>query len=216
MGFVIYSGNTPSAPSPVPLFLVERGEGEEWALRRRRDPTRFSPTGPGRRLTAAVSRTGLSYGKDHSITAGMSTGMDARTHWEKIYTQKAPDQVSWYRPHLETSLALIEQTAAGRSASIIDVGAGESTLVDDLLVRGYTNVTVLDVSETAIDVNRKRLGKAAEAVHWLVADMTRVELEPSGFSTCGMTARCFTFSPRPLTVPPMCAKLPAPWGEGAM
>ena len=94
--------------------------------------------------------------------------MDTQTHWERIYTQKAPDQVSWYRPHLETSLAFIEQAAAGRSASIIDVGAGEATLVDDLLARGYTNVTVLDISPTAIDANRKRLGKASERVHWLV------------------------------------------------
>ena len=59
--------------------------------------------------------------------------MDTQTHWNKIYTQKAPDQVSWYRPHLEASLELIEQAGAGSSASIIDVGAGESTLVDDLL-----------------------------------------------------------------------------------
>jgi len=59
--------------------------------------------------------------------------MDARTHWEKVYTTKAPDQVSWYRPHLETSRALIEQSAKSRNDSIIDVGGGESTLVDDLL-----------------------------------------------------------------------------------
>ena len=59
--------------------------------------------------------------------------MDVQTYWEKIYAEKAPSEVSWYRPHLETSLALIEQTASGRSASIIDVGGGESTLVDDLL-----------------------------------------------------------------------------------
>src|ERR1035437_4031563 len=100
--------------------------------------------------------------------------MDAQTHWEKIYTEKAPDAVSWYRPHLETSLALIEQAAAGCSASVIDVGGGESTLVDDLLARGYGNITVLDISHTAIDANRKRLGKASERVHWLVADITKV------------------------------------------
>ena len=64
--------------------------------------------------------------------------MDVQTHWEGIYRQKAPDEVSWYRRHLETSLALIEQEAPERSAAIMDVGAGESTLVDDLLARGYT------------------------------------------------------------------------------
>ena len=102
--------------------------------------------------------------------------MDAQTHWEKIYREKAPDAVSWYRPHLETSLALIEQAAAGCSASVIDVGGGESTLVDDLLARGYESVTVLDISQTAIDANRKRLGKASERVRWLVADITQVDL----------------------------------------
>ncbi len=104
--------------------------------------------------------------------------MDAQTHWEKIYTEKAPDAVSWYRPHLETSLALIERAAAGCSASVIDVGGGESTLVDDLIARGYENITVLDISQTAIDANRKRLGKASERIHWLVADITKVELQP--------------------------------------
>jgi len=107
--------------------------------------------------------------------------MDAQIHWEKIYTEKAPDAVSWYRPHLETSLGLIEQAASGRSVSVIDVGGGESTLVDDLLARGYENITVLDISQTAIDANKKRFGKAAERVHWLVADITKVDLEPSAF-----------------------------------
>lgn len=107
--------------------------------------------------------------------------MDAHTHWEKIYTEKAPDAVSWYRPHLETSLALIEQAAGGCSASIIDVGGGESTLVDDLTACGYLDITVLDISQTAIDANRKRLGQAAERIHWLVADITKAELEPSAY-----------------------------------
>jgi SAM-dependent methyltransferase len=104
--------------------------------------------------------------------------MDARTHWERIYTTKAPDQVSWYRPHLETSLALIKRSALGPSSSIIDVGGGESTLVDDLLVGGFQNITVLDVSQAAVEATKQRLGQAAERVHWLVADITQAELEP--------------------------------------
>jgi 2-polyprenyl-3-methyl-5-hydroxy-6-metoxy-1,4-benzoquinol methylase len=107
--------------------------------------------------------------------------MDVKAHWETVYHTKAPDRVSWFRPHLETSLALIERTAAGRSASIIDVGGGESTLVDDLLARGYENITVLDVSETALEVARKRLGLAAEQVHWLVADITQTDLPPAAY-----------------------------------
>ena len=107
--------------------------------------------------------------------------MDAKTHWDKVYTTKAPDAVSWYRTHLETSLALIERAVPARSASIIDVGGGESTLVDDLLLRGYKNTTVLDISQAAIDVTRNRLGPAAEQVLWLVADITAVELEPRAY-----------------------------------
>jgi 2-polyprenyl-3-methyl-5-hydroxy-6-metoxy-1,4-benzoquinol methylase len=101
--------------------------------------------------------------------------MDAQSHWEKIYTEKAPTAVSWYRPHLETSLDLIERVASKDSA-IIDVGGGESTLVDDLLAHGYEDITVLDVSKRAIEENKKRLGSPAERVHWLVADITKAEL----------------------------------------
>ena len=88
--------------------------------------------------------------------------MDAKTHWEKVYATKAPDAVSWYRRHLETSLALIERAVPVRLASIIDVGGGESTLVDDLLLRGYKNITVLDVSRAAIDVTKSRLSSAGD------------------------------------------------------
>ncbi len=107
--------------------------------------------------------------------------MDTQAHWDKIYTEKAPDQVSWYRPHLEASLALIEQVCAGPAASIIDVGAGESTLVDDLLARGYSNLTVLDISQAAIAASRKRLGDAAKSVRWFAADVTQAELEVSSY-----------------------------------
>ncbi len=107
--------------------------------------------------------------------------MDAKTYWEKVYATKAPETVSWYRPHLETSLALIERTADGYSASIIDVGGGESTLADDLLARGYEDITVLDVSQTAVDVTKKRLGLAAEQIPWVVADITEAHLEPGAY-----------------------------------
>lgn len=107
--------------------------------------------------------------------------MGMKTHWENVYKTKAPDQVSWYSSHLAISLALIERTAASKSASIIDVGAGESTLVDDLLARGYENITVLDISPTAIDVTRERLKADAERVRWLTADVTKVKLEPAAY-----------------------------------
>ena len=98
--------------------------------------------------------------------------MDAGKHWESIYRTKAPDDVSWYRPHLDRSLALIEAASPDRSASIIDVGGGESTLVDDLLALGYRNLTVLDVSQTALDVTAARLGAAGTSVRWLCGDIT--------------------------------------------
>jgi 2-polyprenyl-3-methyl-5-hydroxy-6-metoxy-1,4-benzoquinol methylase len=104
--------------------------------------------------------------------------MDVKTHWEKVYKTKAPDAVSWYLPHLETSLALIERTGATLSSYIIDVGGGESTLADDLVSRGYQNVTVLDISETAVNVSKQRMGEAADHVHWLVADVLNTEESP--------------------------------------
>jgi SAM-dependent methyltransferase len=111
----------------------------------------------------------------------IETAMRTRNYWEKIYKTKTAEAVSWYRPHLETSLRLIERAASGPSSSIIDVGGGESTLVDDLLARGYENLTVLDVSQTALDVTKKRLGMIADRVHLLVANITEVHLEACAY-----------------------------------
>jgi uncharacterized radical SAM superfamily Fe-S cluster-containing enzyme len=86
--------------------------------------------------------------------------MNLKTHRETIYAEKAPDAVNWYRPHLETSLELIKRVASEHPASIIDVGGGESTLVDDLPAHGYSNITVLDISQIAIDKTRERLQSA--------------------------------------------------------
>ena len=110
----------------------------------------------------------------------MSVG-GLKAHWEKVYTTKAADQVSWYRPHLEMSLSLIERAAVALSASLIDVGGGESTLVDDLLVRGYQNITVLDISQTAIDVTKKRLKDLAGRVNWIAADVTKASFAPRAY-----------------------------------
>jgi len=111
------------------------------------------------------------------ISTEIAIDMDTQGHWENVYGKKAPEAVSWYRPHLEKSLELIEQAAGGRLASIIDVGGGESTLVDDLVSRGYRNLTVLDISQIAVDVTKKRLASASENVRWLVADITVAKLE---------------------------------------
>jgi 2-polyprenyl-3-methyl-5-hydroxy-6-metoxy-1,4-benzoquinol methylase len=107
--------------------------------------------------------------------------MNVETHWEKIYRDKGPDAVSWYRAHLETSLGLIEKAACERGASIIDVGGGESTLVDDLLACGYQNITVLDISQTAIDVTKRRLGPASDRVKWITANIANAEFAANAY-----------------------------------
>ena len=108
--------------------------------------------------------------------------MEVQQHWENVYETKAPDQVSWFSPHLETSLALIERvTQDDLSASIIDVGGGASTLVDDLILKGYCNVTVLDISQAALDVAKKRLSNSAEAVRWLRADVAQSNFPAGSF-----------------------------------
>ena len=107
--------------------------------------------------------------------------MDVLKHWDLIYGTKAPETVSWFRPHLETSLGLIERLAPNRSAEIIDVGGGESTLVDDLLARGFQNVTVLDVSGTALEATRERLGPTGQDVRWLLANITQARMTPDSY-----------------------------------
>ena len=102
--------------------------------------------------------------------------MQPKDHWEKVYTTKATDTVSWFQPHADLSLDLIKTTGVGKDASIIDVGGGASTLVDDLLAEGYSDLTVLDLSATALDVARKRLGAQQEKVRWIEADITQAEL----------------------------------------
>lgn len=103
--------------------------------------------------------------------------MNPQKHWEAIYQTKAPDAVSWYRPHLEKSLELILKAVNGnRDATIIDVGAGESTLVDDLLDKGFQGMTVLDISEKAIEETKQRLGPQASTITWMVDDITKIQL----------------------------------------
>lgn len=107
--------------------------------------------------------------------------MTNQHHWETVYGTKAPDAVSWYAPHLETSLNLIHQAASNKKAAIIDIGGGEATLVDDLLAEGYKNISVLDISQKAIDVARNRIGEAANSVQWFRADIMQATLPQQYF-----------------------------------
>ncbi|MBS0425097.1 MAG: class I SAM-dependent methyltransferase, partial [Proteobacteria bacterium] len=99
--------------------------------------------------------------------------MDNKQYWEQIYTIKKSDSVSWFQEHADQSLRLIHNTRLGKDAAIIDVGGGASRLVDDLVAEGYTDLTVFDLSSTALAVARQRLGKHADIVHWIEGDITR-------------------------------------------
>lgn len=101
---------------------------------------------------------------------------DRKQHWERVYAEKSPDEVSWYQSVPEVSLDLIERYLPDRKASLIDVGGGASTLVDHLLARGYRAVTVLDIAARALQEARSRLGEQAEAVGWVEGDITRCAL----------------------------------------
>lgn len=95
---------------------------------------------------------------------------DKKKHWNSIYQSKAANEVSWYEQTPATSLAFFNQLQISRTAKIIDIGGGDSLLADHLLALGYEHITVLDISETAIQKAKKRLGQQANRVHWIVAD----------------------------------------------
>ena len=98
--------------------------------------------------------------------------MNRKKHWEEIYTTKELQDVSWYQMTPETSLQLINKLKLTKNASIIDIGGGDSLLVDHLLDLGYTDITVLDISQQAIDKAKKRLGERLTEVTWIVTDIT--------------------------------------------
>ena len=96
---------------------------------------------------------------------------DRKKHWETIYETKELKDVSWYQPTPETSLQLINDFNLSKDAKIIDVGGGDSFLVDHLLELGYTNLSVLDISIAAINRAKKRLGEKSKNVQWIVSDV---------------------------------------------
>ncbi len=107
--------------------------------------------------------------------------MQIKDHWERVYSTNAADAVSWYQVHAEHSLELIRGTGIPQTGAIIDVGGGASTLVDDLLADGYAALTVLDLSATALETARRRLGPRASAVNWVVGDVTTIQLPEHSF-----------------------------------
>lgn len=97
---------------------------------------------------------------------------DKRKHWDSIYETKSPNEVSWTQEVPQTSLEFISSFGLSMKAKIIDIGGGDSKLVDYLLDKGFENISVLDISETALAKARHRLGTKAKKVTWIVGDIT--------------------------------------------
>jgi SAM-dependent methyltransferase len=95
-----------------------------------------------------------------------------QAHWEDVYTKKGENEVSWFQENPAPSLELIAQVGATSASAIIDIGGGASRLVDSLIDRDFEDVTVLDLSATALGAAKARLGSRAAQVHWIVADVT--------------------------------------------
>lgn len=94
-----------------------------------------------------------------------------KQHWETVYETKTPEQVSWTQEKPEISLQFIHGFSLSKDAAIIDIGGGDSKLVDFLLAEGYTDVSVLDISGKAIERAKKRLGTLADSVTWIESDI---------------------------------------------
>lgn len=97
--------------------------------------------------------------------------IDRKEHWERAWTARPADEVSWHQEEPTRSLAMIEDAGLVPADALIDVGGGASTLVDHLLARGHEDLTVLDLSRAALDQARRRLGREADRVNWIEADL---------------------------------------------
>lgn len=102
--------------------------------------------------------------------------MNDQSHWDRVYSTRSAQEVSWFQPHADQSLDIIRRIAQGRPCRLIDVGAGASTLVDDLLDLQTFDVSVLDISAAALQVAQQRLANRAGQVQWLAGDLTTIAL----------------------------------------
>jgi SAM-dependent methyltransferase len=100
-----------------------------------------------------------------------------KSHWENVFTTKKPNEVSWTQEYPTTSMNYLDSLNLSKAANIIDIGGGDSNLVDALLEKGYQNIWVLDISESALERAKKRLGDKAHLVHWIVSDITEFKPE---------------------------------------
>lgn len=97
---------------------------------------------------------------------------DKKHHWENVFATKAENEVSWFQPYPKTSMEFLALFQLPLNANIIDIGGGDSHLVDALLEKGYQNIWILDIASTALEKAKQRLGDRAKQVHWVVADVT--------------------------------------------
>lgn len=104
-----------------------------------------------------------------------------KEHWEKVYQTNQPDAVSWFQEHATRSIELIRSVGISLDVNIIDVGGGASTLVDDLLGSGFKNISVLDLSASALEVARQRLGASGDCVTWIAGDICTVNLPDKAY-----------------------------------
>jgi 2-polyprenyl-3-methyl-5-hydroxy-6-metoxy-1,4-benzoquinol methylase len=100
------------------------------------------------------------------------TRSDRRAHWENVYQTRGEQEVSWFQDSPQPSLDLIARYATNKHAAIVDIGGGTSRLVDALLEQGFDSVSVLDLSQAALDAAQRRLGTHAANVQWIAADVT--------------------------------------------
>ncbi len=107
--------------------------------------------------------------------------MSQKNYWEQVYSTKPAEELGWFEPHLHISLSWIKGLCLSAEAPIIDIGGGASTLVDDLLAAGHQAITVLDISDKALASVKDRLGKKAEMVTWVGADITSVDFPKNSY-----------------------------------
>jgi SAM-dependent methyltransferase len=104
--------------------------------------------------------------------------MQSKEHWEKVYSTKAVDSVSWFQQRAELSMRLVRDSGISLDAAILDVGGGASVLVDDLLEEGFADITVLDLSGAALAESRRRLGPRGATVRWMESDILGAVFAP--------------------------------------
>lgn len=103
--------------------------------------------------------------------------MESKAHWENIYCTKAFEEVSWYQKSPENAIAALHRASLSKDAKIIDIGGGDSFFVDYLIEAGYRDITVLDISQNALDRAKSRLGNKRDKVTWICSDITRFQPE---------------------------------------